>query len=244
MMGTKILVLASGRGTDFQAIADHYSMGIFKDVSIAGLVSNHNGAEVIGRAEKEGVTPYVIEGVTGREFGSSQKREDARSHFDESCIELVKRLGVDLIVLAGFDQIISRPFVDSCKFKIVNIHPAYDLKRFGGKNMVGMRVHEEVLHSRVAYSGCTVHYVTNDIDGGPAILKRKVDISAEETPDSLEKKILGVEHLVYPEAIQLVADGRVFVDDTGKKCFVDRYSDGWDIDWDLRQQRYIAAVQQ
>ena len=238
----RMLVLASGRGTDFQSIADHSKLGVFKDVEIVGLICNHHDAPVLKRARDAGVQSYLIKGVTGERFHSHEEREAARIAFDTECIGIVKKLNAGLVVLAGFDQIVSRNFVDVCKFRILNIHPAYDLGRFGGKNMVGVKVHELVIKSGVGYSGCTIHFVTNDVDGGPVILKKKVEISQGETPESLEKKILQTEHLAYPEAIQLLADGRVKVDDTGKRCFVDRFSDGWDIEWDQRQQRYIANL--
>ena len=237
------MVLASGRGTDFQAIADHKTMGILSGVEISSLICNHADAPVIKRAQNIGIPSFVFSGVTGMKFPNESAKEEARIRFDKSCIKLVQDLNADLVVLAGFDQIVSKSFVEACRFRILNIHPAYDLKRFGGKNMVGRKVHELVLNSQIGYSGCTIHYVTNDIDGGPVLLKRKVDISRTDTPESLEQKILKLEHLVYPEAIQLVADGRVRVDESGKRCFVDMFSDGWDIDWDSRQQRYIASVQ-
>lgn len=237
----RVLVIASGRGTDFQAIVDHRALGIFSGVEIVGLVCNHKDAPVIKRAENAGVKSYFFQGVTGETFSSREEKEKARTAFDTKCIETVRNLNADLVALAGFDQIISRNFVDACKFKVLNIHPAYDLKRFGGKNMVGKKVHELVLNSAAKYSGCTIHFVTNDVDGGPVVLKKKVEISKSDTPETLEQKILRLEHLAYPEAIQLVADGRVKPDEQGKKCFVDRYSDNWDIDWSQRQQRYIVS---
>jgi len=240
MRVTRVLVLASGRGTDFQAIVDHQTMRIFKGVVISGMVCNHDNAPVITRAQDAAIPSFVIKGVTGIQFPTSKAKEEAREAFDNRCLDLVKETRAELVVLAGFDQIVSKSFVEACKFKIMNIHPAYDMVRFGGKNMVGKKVHEMVLKSGVGYSGCTIHYVTNDIDGGPVILKKRAEISSSETPESLERRILKLEHLAYPEAIQLVADGRVRVDESGRRCFVDRYSDSWDIDWDLRQQSYIA----
>ncbi len=239
-MVTKLVVLASGRGTDFQAIADHASLGIFRNVTIVGLICNHDGAEVIERARGMGIPCQIIQGVSGRRFLTQQDREVARRTFDKNCLNAMGNFGADLLVLAGFDQILSPTIVDSFKLRILNIHPAYDLKRFGGRNMIGRKVHELVLKSGADYSGCAIHFVTNDVDEGPIVLKKKVEISQEDSPESLEQKILRQEHLTYPEAIQLIADGRVKFDESGKKCFVDRFSDGWDIDWDLRQERYIA----
>ncbi len=108
--------------------------------------------------------------------------------------------------------------------------------------MVGRKVHQLVLSSGVRYSGCTVHFVTNEIDLGPPVLKKTTEIHAGDTPESLEKRILALEHLAYPEAIQLVADGRVTFDAAGKRCFVDRYSDGWDVEWEERQRKYVNSL--
>ena len=240
-MSTKLVILASGRGTDFQAIVDHITMGILKGVTIEGLICNHEGAQVKVRAEDAGISCRLIPGIKGRNFASRNEREDARVIFDAACIDAIKKLGANLVVLAGFDQILSSFFVESFDLQILNIHPAYDVKRFGGREMIGRKVHELVLKSGIGYSGCAIHYVTNDVDGGPVILKKKVEISEVDTPDSLERKILKQEHLAYPEAIQLVADRRVKIDNKEKRCYVDRFSDGWDIDWDARQQKYIAS---
>ncbi|MGI0091432.1 MAG: formyltransferase family protein, partial [Nitrososphaerales archaeon] len=119
------------------------------------------------------------------------------------------------------------------------IHPAYDLKRFGGKNMVGRKVHELALNSGAKYSGCTIHFVTNDLDLGPIVLKRWTEIIPGDSPETLEKKILRLEHVAYPEAIQLVSDERVVVDEKENRCYVDRYSNSWDIDWESKQQKYV-----
>ncbi len=243
-MVKKILVLASGRGTDFQAIVDHQRLDILRNVKIAGLICNHKDSPVIEKAQGAGIESVVIEGVTGKKFSGNEERDLSRREFDNKCLAKINEFGVDLVVLAGFDQILGNDLVESCKFKILNIHPAYNMELFGGKNMVGRKVHELVLKSHSEYSGCTVHFVTNDIDLGPVVLKKKLDIRDGETPESLETRILNLEHLAYPEAIQLVTDDRVQIDSSGKRCFVDRYSGNWDIEWNSRQKRYIANFQQ
>lgn len=235
----KILVLASGRGSDFQAIVDHQTLGILQNVEIGALVSNHEAAPVIRRAKQSKVDSFMIEGVTGKHFASSSEREEARKSFDRKCLEIVRDLNIDFIVLAGFDQIVTREFVDSCKFRILNIHPAYDLEKYGGRNMVGNKVHELVLNSHARFSGCAVHYVTNEVDMGPVLLKKRAAILPDDSPATLERRILELEHKAYPEAIQLVVDGRVIIDESSRRCFVDRYSHGWDIDWESRQQLYV-----
>ncbi|MDA4129997.1 MAG: formyltransferase family protein [Thaumarchaeota archaeon] len=242
-MEKKILVLASGRGTDFQALVDHEKLGILDGVKLEALVSNHDDSKVLQRAKEAGVRAVVIPGITGRNFETKEEREAMRVNFDQECAKLIWELGINLLVLAGFDQILGRKLVDSNIFKILNIHPAYDLVKFGGKNMVGRKVHEEVLKSGATYSGCTVHFVTNDLDLGPVILKKKTEIGPRETPESLERKILDLEHLAYPEAIQLVLDERVRVDTSGKACYVDRFSKNWDVEWDQRQRKYVEMIE-
>ncbi len=160
----KLLVLASGRGSDFQSIVDHEKLGVLQNAKIHGLVCNHEGAKVIERARSSNVEVFQIEGVSGRKFTSHEEREGARVRFDMECLRVVNTLGIDVVVLAGFDQIVSRNFVEACKFRILNIHPAYDLRQFGGKNMVGLKVHEAVIKSGSTFSGCTVHFVTSDVD--------------------------------------------------------------------------------
>ncbi len=242
-MEKMLLVLASGRGTDFQAIVDHARLGIFSGVKVGALICNHEAAPVIQRAREAGVKAVVVQGTSGRNFQDPSEREATRAQFDQECSRIAREMGASLIVLAGFDQILGRKLVDSFPFKILNIHPAYDLNRFGGKGMVGLRVHEEVLKSGANFSGCAVHFVTNDIDLGPVILKKKTTIETRETPESLEKRVLELEHLAYPEAIQLVLDERVRIDASGKACYVDRYSRNWDVEWDSRQRKYVELIE-
>jgi len=103
-----ILVLASGRGTDFQAIVDHARLGIFNGVKIGALICNHESAPVVGRAEEAGVKTIVIRGTSGEEFQDHSEREIVRSRFDQECLQVAKEMGASLVVLAGFDQILGR----------------------------------------------------------------------------------------------------------------------------------------
>lgn len=237
-----IVFLASGRGSNFQSFVDHQRLGVLKDVTIDGLVCNHTGAPVIQKAKAANIAVFEIEGVAGKKFESGEKRDLARLAFDDACISVSKTLNTDYIILAGFDQILTKSFIDNFPYKVLNIHPAYDLKLFGGKNMVGAKVHETVLAQKSKYSGCSVHFVTPALDQGPVIMKKRVEILPEDNASSLESRILGQEHLAYPEALQLLVDGRVIISDSGRRCFVDPYSDDWDIEWSRRQQIYIDYV--
>ncbi|MHB1908893.1 MAG: phosphoribosylglycinamide formyltransferase [Nitrososphaerales archaeon] len=235
----KVMFLASGRGSNFQSFVDHVKLGVLKSASLSALIVNHQRAKVVERAKEAKIPTFEIEGVSGRKFVSDNEKEQARLAFDAECISVAKTYGIDYVILAGFDQILTKSFVDNYPLRILNIHPAYDLKSFGGKNMVGMKVHSAVIASKRAYSGCSVHLVTSSVDEGPSILKEKVPVLPNDSAETLEKRILLQEHLVYPKALQLLIDGRVLVSDSGERCFVDLYSNNWDIDWDARQESYL-----
>ncbi len=238
-----LLFLASGRGSNFKSFVDHIRLGILKAVAVKILVSNRVNAPVLEIARIADIATKELVGTSGRSFVSKEEREKARLDFDKQCLELVHQFSIDYVLLAGFDQILSKSFVDSMPCRILNIHPAYDLRAFGGKNMVGSKVHDSVVRSEVRYSGCTVHFVANEIDQGPAILKERVAILPDDTAGSLEQRILAYEHLLYPQALQLLVDGRVFLSDDRTKCYVDRFSDNWDIEWWKRQEAYLRKIQ-
>jgi phosphoribosylglycinamide formyltransferase-1 len=234
-----VLFLASGRGSNFQSFVDHIRLGVLRDVAIKGLICNHKGARVLERARSVDVQTYEIEGVAGRTFDSALKKDEARLAFDNECVSVADSLGIDFVVLTGFDQIITKSFTDSFPFRILNIHPAYDLKRFGGKNMLGEKVHQAVVDNKAPYSGCAIHFVTSDVDQGPVVLKKRVDLLPNDSADTLASRILEQEHLAFPEALQLLVDNRVKTEESGRRCYVDRYSDGWDVNWFDRQQEYV-----
>jgi phosphoribosylglycinamide formyltransferase 1 len=238
-----ILFLASGRGSNFQSFVDHLRLHVLKNIEIRGLICNHSGALVIQRAKAANIASFEMEGIAGKKFESSDKRDLARLAFDNECISISKSLNSDYLVLAGFDQILTKAFIDNFPYRILNIHPAYDLKRFGGRMMIGSKVHEMVLAQKAKYSGCSVHLVTPAVDQGPVIIKKRVEVLPSDDPTSLESRILEQEHLAYPEALQLLVDGRVIISDSlGARCFVDRHSDDWDVEWSTRQQSYIDYV--
>ncbi len=238
-MTARLLFLVSGRGSNFQSFVDHISLGVLERASIQAVVSNHKGARALDLAREANIPVFDFEGVAGVKFASREDREKCRQAFDNACLQMVKDLRIDYVVLAGFDQIFTKEFVNSLAGRIINIHPAYDLRTFGGRNMVGGGVHRAVLSNSVSYSGCTVHFVSAEIDQGPAILKRRVPIVNEESPESLEEKILKQEHVIYPMAVQLLIDGRVILSQDGRTCYVDSYSNNWDINWWKRQVAYL-----
>jgi phosphoribosylglycinamide formyltransferase-1 len=187
----RIAVMASGRGTDFQAILDARERGELR-CEIAVLICNIPGARAIERAKKHGI-PYTV--IDHRNRG----REEFDRMTDE---ELVKR-DVDLVVLAGFMRILSPWFVRKWKDRIINIHPAL-LPSFPGAN-----AHRDALEYGVKISGLTIHFVDEDVDHGPIIFQYPVEVRDGDTEETLSRRILVQEHVWYPRAIQWILDGKV-----------------------------------
>src|SRR3989338_9005829 len=125
------------------------------------------------------------------------------NEFDKKLIEIISNYSVDLIVLAGYMRILTNEFINSFPNKIINIHPAL-LPDFGGRGMYGKRVHEAVLKSGKTESGCTVHFVTDEVDAGPIIAQRKVPVMPHDTIAGLSERILAEEHKLLIEAIEKV----------------------------------------
>ncbi len=191
----KIVVLASGSGTNLQAIIDAIKAGKLNYVEIAAVISNKKDAFALERARSAGINAIF---VNPKDFVSSIE-------YDKNLIKTISNYNVDLIVLAGYMKVLSEEFINAFTNKIINIHPAL-LPDFGGKGMYGKYVHEAVLKSAVKESGCTVHFVTAEVDAGPIIAQRKIPVIPGDTVESLSKRILIEEHKLLIEAI-----GKVFV---------------------------------
>ena len=161
-MVLKLGILASGRGTDFQAILDHIRMKILVDVEVKLVIYNNKDAYVRERAENAGIKAKFIQGTVGQKFDSKESREDARVEFDKQVVESCNN-EVELIVCAGFNQILSEYLVEHYANRILNIHPAYDVVKYGGYGMVGMKVHNAVIEAGEKVSGCTVHYIDSTV---------------------------------------------------------------------------------
>jgi len=191
----RIGVLASGSGTNLQAIIDHCMDGRL-DAEIAVVITNNPGAGALDRASKAGVPTLCI---NHRDFS---QRED----FDTAVVKALQEAGVDLVVLAGFMRIITKTFIEAFPDRIINIHPAL-LPAFPG-----LHVQQQALDYGARFSGCTVHLVDGGVDTGPIIIQAVVPILADDDADTLAARILEQEHKIYPRAIQLFAEDRVRVD--------------------------------
>ena len=186
-----IAVCVSGGGTDLQSIIDACEAGKING-QIRLVISNRKKAYGLERARLHGIQAEWI------------KDEDViLKRFEEEKI--------DVVVLAGYLAIVGDKLIEQYKNRIINIHPSL-IPSFCGPGFYGMHVHEAVFKRGVKVSGATVHFVTGEVDGGPIILQRAVEISDLETPEDIQARVLEIEHEILPEAVALYCEGRVSVE--------------------------------
>lgn len=184
-------VLLSGRGSNFLAIQEAIESGQLPDTQISVVISNH--AEALGlQTAKEKQLPTAV--FEKADF-------ESRTALDEGITDCLKAHQVDLVVLAGYDRIISAPILAAFEQRILNIHPSL-LPAYGGKGMVGLKVHQAVLANGERESGCSVHLVTAQVDEGPILGQSRVPVLADDTPESLAARVLAQEHQLYPSVIR------------------------------------------
>jgi phosphoribosylglycinamide formyltransferase-1 len=190
----RIAVLASGSGTNLQAILDtlHGRDGI----EVVGVGSNKPGARALDRAADAGI-PAEIFPASGHE---------SRKARDDAIADWLDGLAVDLVVLAGYMELLSAAFIERFQDRVINVHPAL-LPSFPGLDAVG-----QALDAGVETTGVTIHFVDAGVDTGPIILQRPVPVPPDRDRDALEAAIHATEHELYPEAIRMISEGRVLVD--------------------------------
>jgi len=188
----KVGVMASGRGSNFQAILKELNKGNLPDVEISHLIVNKKDAQVIKIAKKHNISYSIIE-----------SKNKTRTEFEKEIIHIFREKNIEIIVLAGFMRILSSNFVNEYKHKIINIHPSL-LPAFPGAH-----AHRDVIKSGVKESGCTVHFVDEGVDSGPIIMQASINLEKGETEGSLSKKILIKEHQIFPKVLQLLCSGKI-----------------------------------
>lgn len=189
----KIAVFVSGGGTDLQSIIDYEKSGQLKNGLIDVVISNRKKAYGLERAKNAGI--------------------DAIWEKDQhKILEILEERQIDLVVLAGYLAILSLEFVQKYEHRIINIHPSL-IPAFCGDGMYGMHVHEAVIQRGAKVSGATVHFVNEITDGGPIILQETVKVLDDDTPETLQARILEVEHKILPYAVSLYCDGRIEIID-------------------------------
>lgn len=199
----RIAVLVSGGGTNLQAVIDSIKSGLITNTEIVGVISNNRSAYALKRAEDNGI-PSVC--VSPKDFSS-------RNEFNEKLLETVRGFGPDLIVLAGFLVVIPPEMISEYRNRMINIHPSL-IPSFCGKGYYGLKVHEAALARGVKVVGATVHFVDEGTDTGPIILQKAVEVQQGDTPEILQKRVMEqAEWKILPKAIDLIANGKVRVED-------------------------------
>lgn len=199
----KMVVLVSGGGTNLQAIMDAIDNGKITNARIEAVISNNKNAYALTRAANKGI---AAECVTRADVPD-------RDEYDRVLLETVKKYEPDLVVLAGCLVVIPKIMVEAFPNRIINIHPAL-IPSFCGTGYYGLKVHEGVLSRGVKVTGATVHFVDDGTDTGPIILQKAVEVQQGDTPEILQRRVMEqAEWIIMPEAINLIANGKVSVVD-------------------------------
>jgi phosphoribosylglycinamide formyltransferase-1 len=192
----RLAILASGGGSNMQAIVAAYKFGILKGLAeVVLVISNNTNAFVLERAKKENIKSVCIERKSFKDDES----------FNKKVLVELQAANADLVCLAGYMRMIDKEILKVYNGRILNIHPAL-LPKFGGKGMYGHFVHEAVVKAGEKKSGATVHFANEEYDSGRIILQKEVEVSKSDTPEDVARKVLEAEHKIYPQAIKKVIE--------------------------------------
>ena len=201
-MGKKIAVLVSGGGTNLQALIDAQARGELGGGEIAAVISSKEGAYALERAKNAGIPGYVL----------PRKNFESNRAMTIALVDLMKGMDIDLVVLAGCMIIFTQELVDAYPNAIMNVHPAL-IPSFCGEGYYGLHVHEKALEYGVKLSGATVHFVSTECDGGPIIAQRCVEVRPDDTPETLQKRIMEqAEWILLPQAVKAFCEDRITVE--------------------------------
>ena len=207
-MSTKIAVLVSGGGTNLQALIDAQARAELGGGEITAVISSKEGAYALERAAKAGIEGFVI----------PRKEYATNKDYTVAMVEKLQELEIDLVVLAGCMVIFTEELVKTYPNAIINVHPAL-IPSFCGEGYYGLRVHEAALRYGVKLSGATVHFVSEECDGGPIIAQKSVAVHEDDTPETLQKRIMEeAEWKLLPQAVALFCQGRISVE--GRKVII------------------------
>ncbi|MBX3331518.1 MAG: phosphoribosylglycinamide formyltransferase [Nitrospira sp.] len=202
----RVAVLASGRGSNLQAVIDAIEAGQAQ-AQIVAVISNKKDAVALERARKHGLTDIFVD---PKPFVG---RPDSRDAYDRALLEILQQHEVELVLLAGYMKIVTAVLVNTYANRMMNIHPSL-LPSFPG-----LDVQKKAIDWGCKLAGCTVHFVTEGVDEGPIIIQAAVPVLDDDTPETLAARILVQEHKIYPRAVQLFAEGSLRVD--GRRVFID-----------------------
>ena len=206
----KLAVLVSGGGTNLQSIIDSIADGRITNAEIKVVISNNKNAYALERAAKAGIPAKAL----------SPKDFTDREDFNDALLQALIDSEADLVVLAGCLVVIPPKIVEHFKNRIINIHPSL-IPSFCGKDYYGLKVHEGVLNRGVKVTGATVHFVDDGTDTGPIILQKAVEVHQDDTPKSLQLRVMEeAEWVIMPRAIDLIANGKVKVE--GGKALIEQ----------------------
>ena len=199
---TKIAVLVSGGGTNLQALIDSEQAGELGNGKITLVVASKPGVFALERAAKAGIDSAVL----------ARRDYESIADYSKALADTLEAHDIDLVVLAGFLTIIDEQVYERFPNRILNVHPAL-IPSFCGKGFYGLHVHEAALAKGVKVSGATVHIVTPECDAGPIVLQRAVEVKEDDTPETLQKRIMvEAEWKILPQAVRLFCDGRITVE--------------------------------
>ncbi len=198
----RIAVLVSGGGTNLQALIDAQGRGEIVNGAIAAVISSSPRAFALERAAKAGIPGYVVD----------RSQYDTNRAMTCALVEQLRALHIDLVVLAGFMTILTEELVRAYPNAMLNIHPAL-IPSFAGPGCYGLHVHEQALAYGVKLSGATVHFVSETCDGGPIVLQKAVDVLPDDTPETLQRRIMEqCEWKLLPQAVSLFCQDRLRVE--------------------------------
>jgi phosphoribosylglycinamide formyltransferase-1 len=193
-MSFKIAVLASGNGSDLDAIYEEIDQGHLQDVEVSLVLSDKIESPALEKAKQRGIPAHFVD----------PKPYKNREDFDKALLSLIQGIGhVDLVCLIGYMRILTPNFTEAYRGRIINVHPSL-LPKFGGIGWYGMKVHEAVLSHKEAWTGMTIHYVDFGVDSGPHVLQKKIRVEADDTPETLKENVQKLEKEAYPEAIRII----------------------------------------
>ena len=198
-----IAVLVSGGGTNLQALIDAQGRGEIVNGAITAVIASNPEAYALERAKKAGIPGHVL----------ARSNYDSARSMTVALVELLQELKIDLVVMAGFMTIVTEELFRVYENAVINIHPSL-IPSFCGEGCFGLHVHEKALAYGVKLSGATAHFVTEECDAGPIILQKAVEVLEDDTPESLQLRIMQqAEWKILPEAVRLFCDGRIEVRD-------------------------------
>mgnify|MGYP001193836316 CR=1 FL=1 len=195
-MKKAIVVFASGTGSNFKNIVEKIKIHNL-DAEVVLLVSNNSNCNAVTFAKKNNIKTFI--------YNSKKYPNDFNQ---DILLKKIKQYEIDLIILAGYMKKISKNLIKNYKNKILNIHPSL-LPKYGGKGFYGIKVHEQVINAKEKHSGATVHFVDEIYDNGPIIAQHRVHVSNDETAESLSRKVLEIEHKLFPYVVKKICENKV-----------------------------------